>query len=86
MGLADLFKIFGGGKPKVDLWRRYEKLHESSSGTMSVFYKVRDRRTGEIVGLKIVNMAKAAPSNGGITSSASPMRVRSGWPSPAPTS
>lgn len=61
MGLFDLFKIFGGGKPKIDLWRRYEKLQESSSGTMSAFYKVRDRQTGEIVGLKVVNMAKAAP-------------------------
>ena len=61
MGLVDLLKILRGGKPKVDLWRRYEKLHESSSGTMSTFYKVRDRQTGEIVGLKVVNMAKAAP-------------------------
>lgn len=61
MGLADLFSFFGGGKPKVDLWQRYEKLHESSSGTMSAFYKVRDRRTGAIFGLKVVDMAKTAP-------------------------
>lgn len=61
MGFVNLFPFFGGKKSKVDLWRRYEKLQESSSGTMSTFYKVRDRRTGEVVGLKVVNMAKAGP-------------------------
>jgi serine/threonine-protein kinase len=62
MGLADWFSFLGGGRrSKVDLWRRYERLHESTSGTMSTFYKVRDRQTGEILGLKVIDMAKAAP-------------------------
>jgi serine/threonine-protein kinase len=62
MGLAEWFSFFGGGRrAKVDLWRRYERLQESTSGTMSTFYKVRDRGTGEILGLKVIDMAKAAP-------------------------
>lgn len=62
MGLAKWFSFFGGGRrAKVDLWRRYERLQESTSGTMSTFYKVRDRGTGEILGLKVIDMAKAAP-------------------------
>jgi serine/threonine-protein kinase len=50
-----------GGSSRVDLWKRFERLRESHSGTMSTFYKVRDIRTGEILGLKIVDQAKAAP-------------------------
>lgn len=61
MGLADLFRFFGSRKPKVDLWRRYERLHESISGTMSKFYKARDRSSGAIVGIKVVDMSKTAP-------------------------
>lgn len=61
MGLGDLFKFFGRRRPKVDLWHRYERIHESSSGTMSKFYKARDRRTGEVIGLKVVDMAKTEP-------------------------
>jgi serine/threonine-protein kinase len=36
-------------------------MRESTSGTMSTFYKVRDLKTGEILGLKVVDAAKAAP-------------------------
>ena len=61
MGFADLFNFFGSRKSKVDLWRRYEKIHENTSGTMSTFYKARDRQTDDIVGLKVVDMAKAGP-------------------------
>ncbi|MFM8984772.1 MAG: serine/threonine-protein kinase [Planctomycetia bacterium] len=50
-----------GGSSRVDLWKRFERLRESHSGTMSAFYKVRDNRTGEVLGLKIVDREKAAP-------------------------
>jgi serine/threonine protein kinase len=49
------------GPPRVDLWQRYERLRESSSGTMSAFYKVKDRKTGEIRGLKIIDRTKSEP-------------------------
>ena len=50
-----------GGSSRVDLWKRFERLRESHSGTMSTFYKVRDNRTGEVLGLKVVDREKAAP-------------------------
>ena len=50
-----------GGSGRVDLWKRFERLRESNSGTMSTFYKVRDTRGGEIRGLKVIDRAKAAP-------------------------
>ena len=43
---------------KVDLDARYEMLRETVSGTMSSFFKVRDRETGKIVGLKILDPEK----------------------------
>ncbi|NBV44908.1 MAG: serine/threonine protein kinase [Planctomycetia bacterium] len=49
---------------KVDVWRRYEPLHHSISGTMSSFYKVRDKETGDIVGLKILDPKKVGPIEG----------------------
>lgn len=49
---------------KVDVWRRYEALHHSISGTMSSFYKVRDRETREILGLKILDPKKVGPIEG----------------------
>lgn len=59
-----LFSRLFGGSGRVDLWKRFERLRESTSGTMSTFYKVRDTRTGEIRGLKVVDRAKAAPVEG----------------------
>jgi len=57
--------LFGSGRTKrVDLWKRFERLRESSSGTMSAFYKVRDRQDGQIRGLKVVDREKAAPIEG----------------------
>jgi serine/threonine-protein kinase len=57
--------LFGGGRPRqVDLWKRFERLRESTSGTMSAFYKVRDRQDGQIRGLKVIDRAKAAPIEG----------------------
>ena len=43
---------------KVDLDARYELLRETISGTMSSFFKARDRQTGDIVGLKILDPEK----------------------------
>jgi serine/threonine protein kinase len=58
MALADFFSgLFG--QRRVDLWKRFERLRESNSGTMSTFYKVRERSTGDIRGLKIVDRAKS---------------------------
>ena len=63
MGLSSLLAgLFGPGR--VDLWSRFERLRESSSGTMSTFYKVRDRKSGEIRGLKLIDRAKSEPIEG----------------------
>jgi serine/threonine-protein kinase len=43
---------------KVDLDARYELLRETISGTMSSFFKARDRQTGQIVGLKVLDPEK----------------------------
>lgn len=43
---------------KVDVASRYEILREAVSGTMSDFHQARDRQTGEIVGLKILDKVK----------------------------
>lgn len=49
----------GGGK-KLDVDARYEFLRDSVSGTMSQFRMARDRRTDEIVGLKILDDEKTS--------------------------
>jgi serine/threonine protein kinase len=64
MGLADFFAGLFKGPNRVDLWRRFERLRESTSGTMSSFYKVRDLKDGEIRGLKVIDRSKAAPVEG----------------------
>jgi eukaryotic-like serine/threonine-protein kinase len=56
--------IFGGGPKQVDLWKRFERLRESNTGTMSAFYRVRDRKDGEVRGLKIIDRVKSAPIEG----------------------
>ena len=61
MGLGVFFGSLFGGSGRVDLWKRFERMRESTSGTMSTFYKVRDLKTGEILGLKIVDAAKSSP-------------------------
>ncbi|HEY2759746.1 MAG TPA: serine/threonine-protein kinase [Pirellulales bacterium] len=43
---------------KVDLDARYELLRETISGTMSSFFKARDRESGKVVGLKILDAEK----------------------------
>ncbi|NBX29921.1 serine/threonine protein kinase [bacterium] len=52
-------KLFGSDR--VDLWRRFERLQESTSGTMSTFYKVRDTQTGDVAGLKLIDRRKQDP-------------------------
>lgn len=59
MGLLDQFKsMFSGGR--VDVRGKYELLREVTSGTMSTFYKARDKQTGKLVGLKILDPKKTA--------------------------
>ena len=64
MGVGDFFAALFGGSGKVDLWKRFERMRESTSGTMSMFYKVRDLKTGEVMGLKVVDVEKQAPVEG----------------------
>jgi eukaryotic-like serine/threonine-protein kinase len=56
MGLFD--SLLGLLSSKVDLAARYEILRETISGTMSSFFKARDRQSGKVVGLKILDPAK----------------------------
>jgi serine/threonine protein kinase len=57
LSIGKFFKsLLEGGK--VDIASRYEILREAVSGTMSNFHMARDRETGEIVGLKILDKAK----------------------------
>ena len=46
---------------QVDLWKRFERLKASQSGTMSAFYKVREVGSGRILGLKVVDRTKHDP-------------------------
>ena len=64
MPLSGLFSRFFGGPSRVHLERRYERLQESVTGTMSQFYKARDHETGAIVGLKIIDPKKLEPIEG----------------------
>ena len=57
MGIGQFFKSFMAGG-KVDVASRYEILREAVSGTMSNFNMARDRETGNIVGLKVLDKAK----------------------------
>ncbi len=56
MGLLANFKALL--QPKVDVRDRFELLREAISGTMSNFYMARDRKSGQIVGLKILDRRK----------------------------
>jgi len=57
--IGQFFKsMMDGGR--VDIARRYEILREAISGTMSNFHMARDRKTNEIVGLKVLDKQKTA--------------------------
>ncbi|MCA9215768.1 MAG: serine/threonine protein kinase [Planctomycetales bacterium] len=58
MGLFDRFKTMLDGKLNVEA--RFEILREAVSGTMSAFYMARDKKTDEVVGLKILDVDKTA--------------------------
>ena len=53
-------KLFGGKKKRLDYQRRFDLIHSAISGTMSKVYKAKDRQTGEIVALKILDPKKTA--------------------------
>lgn len=56
-GLGAFFRsLLDNGR--VDVASRYEILREAVSGTMSNFHQARDRQTGDIVGLKILDKVK----------------------------
>src|SRR5262245_61341121 len=45
---------------RIDVLERFELLREAISGTMSSFYMARDKKTGKVVGLKILDPEKCA--------------------------
>jgi len=59
MGLFGRFKSFLESS-QLDINARYELLRKGTSGTMSNFHLARDRETGELVGLKILDAEKTA--------------------------
>ncbi|HOM17763.1 MAG TPA: serine/threonine-protein kinase [Thermoguttaceae bacterium] len=59
MGLLDRLKS-ALRLNRVDVKERFELLREGIAGTMSKFYMARDRKTGQIVGLKILDPKKTA--------------------------
>ncbi len=59
MGLLDLFKAKVSNN-RVDLSKRYAFHREAFSGTMSKFHKAKDLRTGQIVGLKVLDLVRTA--------------------------
>ena len=56
--LGRVKSLFGAGR--VDVSARFELLREAVHGTMSNFFMARDRRTDQIVGLKILDERKRA--------------------------
>ncbi len=59
MPILDHFKSLFAGT-KVNVSKRFALLRAAISGTMSKFYMARDLRTGEVVGLKILDPEKLA--------------------------
>lgn len=57
MGLLDSFKSWVASD-KLNVEGQYELLREAVTGTMSTFHMARDKKTGEIVGLKLLNKEK----------------------------
>jgi len=59
MGLMDSVRRFLQSG-QLEVKERFEVLREAISGTMSKFYMVRDRETGDVLGLKILDCSKTA--------------------------
>lgn len=63
MGLFDSLKtIFSSGR--INIHDRFELLREAISGTMSEFYLARDKASGKVVGLKVLNPEKTEAVEG----------------------
>ena len=61
MGILDRLKsALSPNANRLDVKSRYELLREAVFGTMSKFYMARNRATGEVVGLKILDPKKTA--------------------------
>jgi serine/threonine-protein kinase len=57
MALMDrISDLFSGGK--LNVRRRFELMRKAISGTMSKFYMARDRKTNQVVGLKVLDREK----------------------------
>ena len=55
MGLFKNLKSALGGPPRLNVETRFEIQHKSTAGTMSTFYRARDRESGKVVGLKVLD-------------------------------
>jgi len=64
MGMLGGFKALFQGSGKVDIKNRFELLREAICGTMSDFYMARDRTTGQIVGVKVLDAHKTEQFEG----------------------
>lgn len=63
MGLFNSLKsMFSSGR--INIHDRFELLREAISGTMSDFYQARDKTSGKVVGLKILNTEKTEAVEG----------------------
>ncbi|NQU25833.1 MAG: serine/threonine protein kinase [Candidatus Nealsonbacteria bacterium] len=60
MAFLNRFKSLLSGGKRLDVKARFSLLREAISGTMSKFYMAKDRQTGKIVGLKILDAEKTA--------------------------
>jgi len=60
MALFDSFKKLFANE-KLDVNQRFEILREAVTGTMSSFYMARERSTGKLFGLKILDPEKTIP-------------------------
>ncbi len=58
MGFVDKLRSFLQSSSRLNVSQRFEVLREAIHGTMSSFYRVRDRETDEVLGLKICDDKK----------------------------
>lgn len=58
MAFLDNFKKLFSSQEKLDVSARFDLLREAVAGTMSSFFMARERKTGKIYGLKILDPEK----------------------------